>query len=122
MFHVKQAPIVKEVLLTYAELAEDDVENVLDVHTPEQPSQRVRRQSKFFRRQFLALPDHRDTASKRSRRLLQEFPLPGSADQSALGAAKIVLGEIDQCRDQLRHAVAAARRNLEASLPRRHCL
>ena len=114
MFHVKQVAIVKEVLLTYTELAEDDVKNVLDVYTPEQPSQEVCRQSKFFRRQLLALPRHCDTASKRSRRLVQEFPLPGSADQSALGTAKAVLGEIDQCRDQLRHAIAAARRNLEA--------
>ena len=63
MFHVKQVAIVKEVLLTYTEFAEDDVENVLDVHTPEQPPQGVCRQSKFFRRQLLTLPDHLNAAT-----------------------------------------------------------
>src|SRR5258705_12944933 len=97
MFHVKQVAIAKEVLLTYTELAEDEVENVLDVHTPQQPSQGVCRQSKLFRRQLLALPHHCDTASKRSRSLLQEYSLSGSADQSALGTAKVAPGETDQC-------------------------
>ena len=68
---------------------------------------------KFFRRQLLALPDHLDAAPQRSRRLLQQFPLPGPADQAALAAAKIILRETDQCRDQLRHAIATARRNLK---------
>ena len=53
-------------------------------------------------------------------RLLQQFPLPGPADQSALAAAKIALGETDQGRDQLRHALATARRNLKTRpAPRR---
>ena len=48
----------KEGLLTYTELPEDDVENVLDIHAPEQPSQGMCRHAQFFRRQLLALPDH----------------------------------------------------------------
>src|SRR4051812_27453704 len=99
----------KEPSLTYTELTEDNVENVFDIHPAEQPSQRMRRRAKFFRCQLFALPNHLDTALKRSHRLLQQFPLPGPADQPALGAAKVALGEIDQCRDQLRHAIATAR-------------
>ena len=71
------------------------------------------RRAQFLRRQLLALPDHLDAAPQRSRRLLQKFPLPGSADQTALAAAKVALRETDQGRDQLRHAVATARRDLK---------
>ena len=55
-------PASREGLLTYTELPEDDVENVLDIHPPQQPAQRMRRRPQFFRRQLLTLPDHLDAA------------------------------------------------------------
>src|SRR5204863_408336 len=53
----------------------------------------------------------------RGRRLLQELSLAGSADQTTLAAAKIILRETDHGRDQFRQAIATARRYLKNALP-----
>ena len=37
LFHVKHLGKVREGLLTYTELAEDDVQNVFDIHAAQQP-------------------------------------------------------------------------------------
>ena len=64
LFHVKHPGKVKvrEGLLTYTELPEDDVQDVLNIHAPQKPPQRTRRHAQLFRRQLLALPNHLNTA------------------------------------------------------------
>ena len=58
LFHVKHPLAGREGLLTYTELPEDDVQNVLDIHAAQEPPQGMSRHPQFFRRQLLALPDH----------------------------------------------------------------
>ena len=54
--------MVREGLLTYAELPEDDVQNVFDIDAPQQPSEGMSRHAQFFRRKLLALPDYLNAA------------------------------------------------------------
>src|SRR6266853_704080 len=116
LFHVKQPAdkMNEEILLTYTKLAEDNVENILNIDAPQQPSQRMRRCPELFRGEFLTSSDHLYAAMQRNRRLLQQLPLPGPADQPTLTGAEIILGEPDQSRDQLRKPIAAAGRNSKA--------
>ena len=58
----------------------------------------MRGNAKFLRRQLLALLGHFYAALQRSRRLLQQLPLPRPADQPAFAGAKIILRESDQGR------------------------
>ena len=62
MFHVKHFVnrLNEGILLTDTELAEDDIENVLDINPAEQPSEGVGRGPELFGGQFLALADHGD--------------------------------------------------------------
>jgi hypothetical protein len=62
VFHVKHFGKVREGLLTYTELPEDDVQDVLNIHAPQKPPQRTRRHAQLFRSQLLALPDHLNAA------------------------------------------------------------
>src|SRR6266851_10272631 len=47
----------EEILLPYTKFPENHIEDLLDIHPPQQPSQRMRRRTELFRREFLALPD-----------------------------------------------------------------
>src|SRR6266849_2856215 len=101
----------QEILLSYTEFSEDDVQNVLDIDPAKQPSQRMNRRSQILRGEFLALPDSPDAPLQRNRRLLQQLSLPLPADQAGLTRTKIILRERNQGRDQLLNSVAAAGRN-----------
>jgi hypothetical protein len=50
------------VSFSYAELTEDDVEQVLDIHPAEQFAQRERSHAQFLRRKFFADPDSIDAS------------------------------------------------------------
>ena len=100
-------------LLTYAELPEDDVENVFDIHPPQEPAQCVSRAAQFLCRQFLTLSDDLDASSQRDGHILLKLTLAGPTDQAGLTGAEIALGELDQCCDQLRQTIASAPRYLE---------
>src|SRR5437868_1116297 len=91
MFHVKQPArnrpkqnpslIMNEgILLTNTKLLEDGVEDIFDVHPPDQPTQEMNRSSQLLCRKFLALSDKDYTALQRSGRLLQQFPLADPAN------------------------------------------
>ena len=73
LFHVKQTDnkMNKEILFPYTEIPENLVQDILDVHPPEQPAQRVNRCPQLFGSQFLPQFDHLDTARKRRCGLLQ---------------------------------------------------
>ena len=49
LFHVKH-PQGREGLLTYTELPEDDVQNVLDIYAPQEPPQGMGCHAQFFSR------------------------------------------------------------------------
>src|SRR6267154_4631057 len=98
----------KEILLTYTNLPEDHVQDILNVHPSQQPSQRVRGGAELLGREFLACPNDFYAATQRKGRILQQLALPGSANQPALAGAKIILRESDQGRDQFGKPVAAA--------------
>ena len=99
MFHVKQARFR---LLADAELAEDDVEDVLDIDPAKQATKRGRGPPQFLCGKLLALPDHIDAALEAHNSLLEQSTLPGPADQASLTGSKIVVCEADQGGDQLR--------------------
>src|SRR5262249_53286295 len=72
LFHVKQPLTLKSSLtlkrlfsvvrkrrsLPDAEFPEDHVENILDIDAPEQPAERIGRQSQILRGELLATTDH----------------------------------------------------------------
>src|SRR5215468_2870114 len=127
LFHVKQPLTLKSSLtlkrlfsvvrkrrsLPDAEFPEDHVENILDIDAPEQPAERIGRQSQILRGELLATTDHVHAPLQRVRGLLQQLPLPLPADQPALARFKIIPCERDQGGDQFRDAVTPPRGNPE---------
>src|SRR5690242_8589113 len=101
-FHVKHSVnrLNERILLSYTELAEDDIEDVFNIDPTEQPAKGVRCGPEFFGGEFLALADHGDRPAQRICRVLDEHPLPLPCDQASFAAAKIVLRETHQGLDQ----------------------
>ena len=95
MFHVKQGG-PGPTSFPNAKVAEDHVENILNVDPSCQPAESVRRAPKLFCKDILA-PTH--ALRKRGIEGLlgryQHFPMPLAANQSGLGAKKAlnILGE-----------------------------
>src|ERR1043166_6238468 len=101
-------------LLPYTEFPENLVQDVFNVNSPKQPSERLRRRPQIFRDELLPLSARGIYAAlQRSRRLAQQCALPLPADQPAFVGTDIDPCEADQRRDQPVHAIAASRRNLE---------
>ena len=98
----------EEILFANTEFPEDHVEDILDVHPPQQPPEGMRGAPKFLCRQFLTLPDDIYAAMQRNRCLLQQLALPDAADQPSLAGAEIILDESHQGRNQVRHPVPAS--------------
>src|ERR1700733_6789902 len=107
----------KEILLSYTEFSKDDIENVLDINPAQQPPQRNRRPSQFFRSEFLTASNHRNAAMQHIRRLPQQFPLPLAPDQTVLARPEKIPRKDHDSRDQLLDAISPGRRNSELRPP-----
>ena len=62
MFHVKHSvnPLNEGILLSYTELPEDHVEDVLDIDPAQKPAEGMRRGPEVFSDEFVALPGRCD--------------------------------------------------------------
>src|ERR1700726_983487 len=105
--------------LADTELAEDYVEDVLDIDPAEQPAERVRGRPQIFRDQFLSLPDGSDAPPQRKRCLLQQSTLTLPRDQRALVRTKKILRKGNHGCDQVSDAVTMPSGNPEPALSRR---
>src|SRR4051794_32861180 len=92
-------------LLSYTELAENHVENVLNIHASQQPSQTTNGNSQFFRRNLLPLPDDVHATTQSHSGLGQQVALPLPANQRLLATAKKIAGERNQRRGQFQKPV-----------------
>ena len=123
MFHVKHSGSIslnQGILLPYTKLPENHVEDILDIHPAQQPSQANAPPPGVPRRPVpRPFPTDIDAAPQRSCGLRNKFPLPRPADQPPSLRAKIVLREANQGRDQLRQPVTPAGRNPELGRCRR---
>ena len=81
--------------LSDTEVAENDVEDVLDVHASRKPAKRPRGQPQFLGQQFLS-PANGQRAAQRLRDLLEGQPMPFPRHQRWLTRRQRVTCEIGQ--------------------------
>src|SRR5215203_2310452 len=108
----------QELSLANTELAEDNIENVFDVNTAEQPAQGKVSGAQILRREFLSLLHRLNAAMQRSRGIHQQRALALPCDEGTLVRAQRVLGECNDPGQQVADAIASARRNVKTSRTR----
>src|SRR6185312_7562845 len=96
-------------LLSYAELAENHVQDILDIDPTQQASKAEGSRPQFFGGQFFPLLDQ--AALQGIARVLQQLPLTGAGDQTTLPRPEERSGKFHQRRNQLRDPVTAPRRD-----------
>ncbi len=84
MFHVKHTGTVVNDLFTNTEIAENDLQDVLDVHAPGQPSERRGSEAQLLGDQFLAAGVAlRQRTIERSDCFLKRLTMPRPRHQGA---------------------------------------
>src|ERR1700733_11409791 len=104
-------------LLTYIQLAKEQIQDVLDIDPAEQSPERMGRTAQLLGGELLAVRHHLYAALQRNRCLLQQFSLPLPSDQAALPRPEIIPRECHQRCDQILNPVAPPGGNPELYFP-----
>jgi len=112
----RQSRVSRETLLSYAELSENLIENILDVDASGKPPQTVRRTPQILAPQFQLLRRALQKRKQRSRRLIQLTPMAFASQWHRFASLEPRRGLLSDTRHQVTDALLRMDRDKQVGL------